>query len=78
MFNQGQIKGVKMNTCGVLLILFIVLKILAIINWSWWWVLSPLWLPIVGILGFLLVIAIGGGIAMLVAHLCDKRKVNKK
>jgi len=67
-----------MNTCGVLLILFIVLKILAIINWSWWWVLSPLWLPIIGILGFLLVIAIGGGIGMLIAHLCDKRKVNKK
>ena len=32
---------------GLLAILFIGLKLLGVINWSWWWVLSPLWLPIV-------------------------------
>ena len=26
----------------VLLIVFIVLKLTGVINWSWWWVLSPL------------------------------------
>lgn len=29
---------------GLLTIVFIVLKLLKIINWSWWWVLSPLWI----------------------------------
>ena len=28
----------------VLAVVFIVLKLLKIINWSWWWVLSPLWI----------------------------------
>lgn len=28
-----------------LLILFIVLKLTDNIEWSWWWVLSPLWIP---------------------------------
>lgn len=28
----------------VLLIVFIVLKLVGVINWSWWWVLSPLWI----------------------------------
>jgi len=28
---------------GLLTIAFIVLKLLGKIDWSWWWVLSPLW-----------------------------------
>ena len=31
---------------GLLTILFIGLKLGGIIDWSWWWVLSPIWLPI--------------------------------
>jgi hypothetical protein len=30
--------------CGLLTIAFIVLKLTCYINWSWWWVLSPLWI----------------------------------
>jgi ABC-type antimicrobial peptide transport system permease subunit len=29
---------------GLLTIVFITLKLLGKINWSWWWVLSPLWI----------------------------------
>ena len=28
---------------GLLTIVFITLKLLGHIDWSWWWVLSPLW-----------------------------------
>jgi len=31
--------------CGLLTIVFIVLKLLDKIDWSWWWILSPLWIP---------------------------------
>ena len=31
---------------GVLTIAFIVLKLCKVINWSWWWVLSPTWVCI--------------------------------
>ena len=31
--------------CGVLLIVFISLKLCGMIKWSWLWVLSPLWIP---------------------------------
>ncbi len=37
---------------GLLTILFIGLKLTHNIDWSWWWVLCPLWI------GFLLVIVI--------------------
>ena len=34
-----------LNFCEVLLVVFIVLKLCKVINWSWWWVLSPFWIP---------------------------------
>ena len=32
--------------CGLLAIVFIVLKLLGKITWSWLWVLSPIWIPV--------------------------------
>ena len=29
---------------GLLAIIFIVLKLVGVIDWSWWWVLSPIWI----------------------------------
>jgi len=33
------------NFSGLLLVAFIVLKLCKVIDWSWWWVLSPAWIP---------------------------------
>ena len=30
---------------GLLTIVFITLKLCGVIAWSWWWVLSPVWIP---------------------------------
>lgn len=32
---------------GMVTALFVVLKVFGIITWSWWWVLSPVWLPVI-------------------------------
>lgn len=36
---------------GLLAIVFITLKLCGVISWSWWWVLSPLWIPLALVLG---------------------------
>lgn len=36
----------RVSFSNLLLILFITLKICGVITWSWWWVLSPFWIPI--------------------------------
>jgi hypothetical protein len=41
---------------GLLTIAFIVLKLTHVINWSWWWVLAPLW--IVFLIVFLIVLIV--------------------
>lgn len=30
---------------GVLFVVFLVLKLTDVVDWSWWWVTAPLWLP---------------------------------
>lgn len=31
----------------VLILIFVVLKLVGTIDWSWWWVLSPMWIYII-------------------------------
>ena len=47
---------------SVLTIIFIVLKLLGVIKWSWIWVLSPLWISAVIVIVVFSVILIGGRI----------------
>lgn len=48
--------------CTLLGLVFIVLKLCNVINWSWWWVTAPLWIPagicfaILAVLGLVLAI----------------------
>ena len=35
-----------LSLAGVLFIVFLILKLTENIDWSWWWVTSPLWIPI--------------------------------
>jgi hypothetical protein len=53
-------KSSSISFSGVLTIVFIVLKLTGSIDWSWWWVVAPLWLPItVAVVIFLFVGLIG-------------------
>ena len=40
--NSGSSSGIGFS--GLLTIVFIVLKLIGVINWSWLWVLAPLWM----------------------------------
>ena len=43
---------------GALTILFIALKLTNVIDWNWWWVLAPLWIPVAVVLGIIAIVAI--------------------
>ena len=44
MSNNSSTSSGGIGFCGLLTIVFIVLKLLGKITWSWLWVLSPLWI----------------------------------
>ena len=52
MANNNTSNGIGFGT--VLFLVFLVLKLTGNIDWSWWWVTSPLWIPLA------LIIVIGG------------------
>ena len=58
MSNEKLTSGSGVGFTGLLTLTFIVLKLLNVINWSWWWVLSPLWIT-----------ALVGGMVILGAYL---------
>lgn len=39
-------------------LVFIVLKLCGVIDWSWWWVLAPIWMPIALLIIAVVIIAI--------------------
>ena len=58
MANNNTSNGLGLGT--VLFLVFLVLKLTDNIDWSWWWVTSPLWIPltlgivILGIIGLIM------------------------
>jgi hypothetical protein len=46
---------------GLLGILFIALKLLGVINWSWWLVLLPLYGPVALVAGIILIVLVWVG-----------------
>lgn len=45
---------------GLLLLLFVGLKLTGYIDWSWFWVLSPVWIPLVAVMSLLVVLVVFG------------------
>jgi hypothetical protein len=62
--------GTGLSLSAVLFIVFLVLKLTNNIDWSWWWVTSPLWIPlalglaIVGFVFLLIIVALIFGVSV--------------
>ncbi len=63
MNRKFQYTGAGLSFPGMLTILFIGLKLTNYITWSWFWVLSPMWIPLslfliifLGFFGFIFII----------------------
>jgi hypothetical protein len=52
--------GISLTT--VLFLIFLILKLTGNIDWSWWWVTSPLWIPLALVLSIM-------GIAFMIAFI---------
>ena len=57
--------GIGIGT--ILFLIFMTLKLTGDIDWSWWWVFSPLWIPLVAMISIM-------GIAVIIAAIMYKRK----
>lgn len=46
MSKESSAVGGGISIFTLLAVAFVVLKLCKVIGWSWWWVLSPVWIPI--------------------------------
>jgi hypothetical protein len=60
MANSNSSNGLGIGT--ILFLIFMTLKLANFIDWSWWWVTAPLWIPLLLILG---VLAIAGVLSLI-------------
>ncbi len=51
---RAQSQGTSL--ASMLLVLFVGLKLTGYIAWTWWWVLSPAWIPFAAVLAALVVV----------------------
>jgi protein-S-isoprenylcysteine O-methyltransferase Ste14 len=56
--NRRKSAGGGMSLPTLLLIIFLILKLTHVIDWSWLWVLSPLWIPASLVVLFFIIIGI--------------------
>lgn len=57
------------NGGGTLFLVFLVLKLTNVIDWSWWWVTSPLWIPLAVVV---IIFLVATPIILLIQKILDK------
>lgn len=62
MSNSSSSGGIGLG--GAVFIVFLTMKLTGHIDWSWWWVTSPLWIPLALVLSIV-------GIVFLIALITD-------
>lgn len=72
-----------MGIATTLTIIFIVLRLIPdsnghVIDWSWWWVLSPIWITILFWLSLFLIVLLATGSVAGAATLIAKQRKGKK
>lgn len=57
--SKEKTQSAGVGLCGLTFIVFLILKLSEVgqvANWSWWWVTSPLWLPLVVVLSIIAIV----------------------
>ena len=67
--NKSNAAGGGISFASLLTLAFIILKLCNVITWSWWWVLSPIWISI----GLVVVIFIVAMVVLIIKDRCDTR-----
>lgn len=75
---DGSSSGGGVGFLGLLTIAFVVLRLLGKITWSWWWVISPLWLGAAALVAIVLAGALVAVLAVVIREWLPARRARKK
>lgn len=63
---------------GAVFIVFLVLKLTDQIDWSWWWITAPIWIPVALVLGLAIVAGLVSGIVKGVKDAKTKKAIEAR
>jgi len=69
--------GGGIGILGPMFLIFLTLKLVGVIDWSWWWVTAPLWVPFALIAAFAL-LAFGAFLVYLLFPSQRRRRAYRK
>lgn len=72
----GSAAGGGMGIFGVLTTIFVVLKLIDVIAWSWWWVLSPTLIALGLVMLFAIILIVISMIFVALEHLAKRKRKN--
>ncbi len=61
--NKKKVRNGGMGIVSFLTVLFVVLKVIGAISWSWLWVLSPIWISVICAILLFGIVLVSGKIA---------------
>ncbi len=73
---QTQSGGIGLT--GAVFLVFLVLKLIGEIDWSWWWVTAPLWMPLCAAFAIIGAVFIFAWPVALIASVIETRRRNKR
>ena len=74
MNNGGKAASSGIGLDIILFVVFLVLKLCNVIDWSWWWVTAPLWIPVALFIAVCLIIFIIGFCIDIVRYFINRGK----
>lgn len=81
MSDSNSSSGGGVGIAGIFLIIFVCAKIFGwqpIADWSWWWVTSPAWIPLVIALSAIAIFLAGNGIVLAFGLVMEKWQYRKR
>lgn len=71
MSDKREVSVKTVSPMFLLFLLFLGLKLTGYIDWSWWWITAPLWVPLAIVVGLVVLVALGFGIVFATAAVWD-------
>lgn len=71
MSDKRRVSVTTVSPTFLLFLLFLGLKLMGFIDWSWVWVTAPLWVPLAVVVGLMVLVALGFGIVLATAAVWD-------
>jgi hypothetical protein len=76
--NVNSAAGGGISLSSLTFLVFLVLKLCNVIDWSWWWVTAPLWIPFAAVMVIFVVIVLFAIILNGITALVDNRKNRRR